>query len=128
MLKKFNFKIPDTFSISVRKFMISSPKGHPYKGMRILGFLRKKYLLYGLIFGCALLVFMIFAGRGLVQINQLKEERERAKVAARRLQEENQKISQQIEKMKKNTREEVERIAREELGLVKNGEIIYKFE
>ena len=63
-----------------------------------------------------------------MQINQLKEERERAKVTAGKLQEENKKISQQIEKMKKNTPEEVERIAREELGLVKKGEIIYKFE
>ncbi len=108
--------------------MISHKKFTNYKIMRILGFLRTKYLLYGLIFGCALLVFMIFAGRGLVQIHQLKEERERAKVTAGRLQEENKRISQQIEKMKKNTPEEVERIAREELGLVKKGEIIYKFE
>ena len=108
--------------------MISSKKVHQYKIMRILGYLRKKYLLYGLIFGCALLVFMIFAGKGLMQINQLKEEREREKITAGRLQDENKKISQQIEKMKKNTPEEVERIAREELGLVKKGEIIYKFE
>jgi len=126
MLKKSNFKIRYTFSM--RRLMISSKKVHQYKIMRILGYLRKKYLLYGLIFGCALLVFMIFAGRGLMQINQLREERGKAKVAAGRLQEENKKISQQIEKMKKNTPEEVERIAREELGLVKKGEIIYKFE
>jgi cell division protein FtsB len=112
----------------MRRLMISSKKVHQYKIMRILGYLRKKYLLYGLIFGCAFLVFMIFAGRGLMQINQLKEEREKAKVAAGKLQEENKKISRQIEKMKKNTPEEVERIAREELGLVKKGEIIYKFE
>jgi len=44
------------------------------------------------------------------------------------LREENRKLAQQIERMKKNKKEEVERIAREELGLVKKGEIVYKFE
>ncbi len=126
MLRKSNFKIRYTFSM--KRLMIFSQKVQQYKFMRLLGFFRKKYLIYGVIFGSALLVFMIFAGRGLMQINQLKEEREKAKVTAGRLQEENKKISQQIEKMKKNTPEEVERIAREELGLVKKGEIIYKFE
>ncbi len=126
MLKKSNFKIRYTFPM--KRLTIFSQKVHQYRFMRVVRFLRKKYLLYGLIFGSALLVFMIFAGRGLMQIDQLKEERERAKVATGRLQEENKKISQQIEKMKKNTPEEVERIAREELGLVKKGEIMYKFE
>ncbi len=96
--------------------------------MRILGFLIKKYFLYGIIFGFALFIFMIFAGKGLMQIHHLKKEREKISMATGRLQEENQKIAQQIDKMKKNTKEEVERIAREELGLVKKGEIVYKFE
>jgi cell division protein FtsB len=43
------------------------------------------------------------------------------------LREENQKLAEQIERMKHN-KEEVERIAREELGLVKKGELVYKFE
>ena len=63
-----------------------------------------------------------------MQIYQLKEEREKIKIATGRLSEENRKLDQQIERMKKNKKEEVERIAREELGLVKKGEIIYKFE
>jgi cell division protein FtsB len=75
-----------------------------------------------------MLVFTIFGGRGLMQIYHLKEEREKIKIATGRLSEENRKLAQQIERMKKNKKEEVERIAREELGLVKKGEIIYKFE
>jgi cell division protein FtsB len=75
-----------------------------------------------------MLVFTIFGGRGLMQIYHLKEEREKIKIATGRLSEENRKLDQQIERMKKNKKEEVERIAREELGLVKKGEIIYKFE
>jgi len=63
-----------------------------------------------------------------MQIYHLKEEREKIKIATGRLSEENRKLDQQIERMKKNKKEEVERIAREELGLVKKGEIIYKFE
>ncbi|MCJ7493105.1 MAG: septum formation initiator family protein [Deltaproteobacteria bacterium] len=63
-----------------------------------------------------------------MQIYHLKEEREKIKIATGRLSEENRKLAQQIERMKKNKKEEVERIAREELGLVKKGEIIYKFE
>jgi cell division protein FtsB len=96
--------------------------------MRIFEFFGKKYYLYGAIFCFAFLIFMIFAGRCVVQIQHLKEEREKVKITMDRLQEENKKIAQQIEKMKKNKQEEVERIAREELGLVKKGEIIYKFE
>jgi cell division protein FtsB len=75
-----------------------------------------------------MLVFTIFGGRGLMQIYHLKEEREKIQIATGRLSEENRKLDQQIERMKKNKKEEVERIAREELGLVKKGEIIYKFE
>lgn len=63
-----------------------------------------------------------------MQIYHLKEEREKIQIATGRLSEENRKLDQQIERMKKNKKEEVERIAREELGLVKKGEIIYKFE
>jgi cell division protein FtsB len=109
--------------------MILLKKIHNFRNfMRIFGLIRRKYFLYGAVFGLALLVFTIFAGRGLMQIYHSKEEREKIKIATGRLQEENQKIAQQIEKMKKNKEEEIDRIAREELGLVKRGEIIYKFE
>jgi len=110
-------------------FMILLKIIHYFKKiMRIFGLARKKYFLYGTVFSLALLVFTLFAGKGLMQIYHLKEEREKIKIIVGRLQEENQKIAQQIEKMKKNREEEIERIAREELGLVKKGEIIYKFE
>lgn len=96
--------------------------------MSFFGSIRKKYFLYLTIFISTMLVFTIFSGRGLMQIYHLKGEREKIKIATGRLSEENRKLAQQIERMKKNKKEEVERIAREELGLVKKGEIIYKFE
>ena len=89
---------------------------------------RKKYLFYlGGVIGI-LLFFAIFGGRSLMQIYHLKEEREKIRIANARLREENQKLAGQIQKMKHNKKEEVERIAREELGLVKKGELVYKFE
>jgi len=73
------------------------------------------------------LFFGILGGRSLMQIYHLKGEREKIRIANARLREENQKLAEQIERMKHN-KEEVERIAREELGLVKKGELVYKFE
>lgn len=63
-----------------------------------------------------------------MQIYQLREEREKIKAVNARLREENQKLGEQVERMKHHKEKEVEKIAREELGLVKKGEIIYQFE
>jgi cell division protein FtsB len=96
--------------------------------MRLLRPFRKKYLFYLAGFIAMLLFFGLFGGRSLMQIYHLKEEREKIRIANARLREENQKLAEQIGRMKHNKKEEVERIAREELGLVKKGELVYKFE
>jgi cell division protein FtsB len=96
--------------------------------MRLLRPFRKKYLFYLAGFIAMLLFFGLFGGRSLMQIYHLKEEREKNRTTNARLREENQKLAEQIERMKHNKKEEVERIAREELGLVKKGELVYKFE
>ncbi|MBI5967081.1 MAG: septum formation initiator family protein [Deltaproteobacteria bacterium] len=95
--------------------------------MRLFGLSRKKYLLClaGLVSGMAF--FTLFGGRDLMQIYQLRAEWDKIKAANVRLREENQKLAEQIERMK-HSKEEVEKIAREELGLVRKGEIIYHFE
>ena len=96
--------------------------------MRLFRPFRKKYLFYSLAFIAMLLFFGLFGGRSLMQIYHLKEEREKIRIANARLREENQKLAEQIRRMKNNKKEEIERIAREELGLVKKGELVYKFE
>ena len=96
--------------------------------MRLLRPFRKKFLFFLAGFIVVNLFFGIFGGRSLIQIYHLKEEREKIRIANARLREENQKLAEQIERMKHNKKEEVERIAREELGLVKKGELVYKFE
>jgi cell division protein FtsB len=96
--------------------------------MRFFGSIRKQYFIYLAVFISAMLVFSVFGSKGLMEIYNLKGEQEKIKMSNARLREENGKLAQQIERMKKNKKEEVEKIAREELGLVKKGEIIYKFE
>ena len=96
--------------------------------MRLFKPFRKKYLFYLAGFIAVMLFFGIFGGRSVMQIYHLNEEREKIRIANARLREENQKLAEQIERMKHNKKEEVERIAREELGLVKKGELVYKFE
>ena len=96
-----------------------------------MGFFRpfhKKYLLYLIGIIAVMVFFGILGVRSLMQIYHLKEEREKIRIANTRLREENQKLAEQIERMKHNKKEEIERIAREELGLVKKGELVYKFE
>jgi len=69
-----------------------------------------------------MMFFAIFGGRGLLQIYHLREERDRILISNARLREENQKLSQQVQRLRYH-KEEVEKIAREELGLVKKGRL-----
>jgi len=95
--------------------------------MRFLGLIRKKYLVCLAGFVCVMVFFTLFGGRDLVQIYQLRAEWDKIKAGNARLRGENQRLAEQIQRMKHN-REEVEKIAREELGLARKGEIIYYFE
>jgi cell division protein FtsB len=96
--------------------------------LRLLGIFHRRYLLYLTAFIAVMFFFIIFGGRGLMQVYHLKEERDKIRSANSRLGEENKKLADQIERMKHNKKEEVEKIAREELGLVKKGEVVYQFE
>jgi len=95
--------------------------------MLFLRTLPTKYLLCLGALVVAMMFFTLFGGKGLLQIYHLKEERDRMHLSNSRLQEENQKLTQQVQRLRYQ-KEEVEKIAREELGLVKKGEIIYQFE
>jgi cell division protein FtsB len=95
--------------------------------VRSWGFIRKKNLLLVGISISGMILFAIFGGRGLVHIYQLKEERTRIQGSNARLQEENRKLAEKISGLR-NNKDEVEKVAREELGLVKKGEVVYQFE
>jgi cell division protein FtsB len=91
------------------------------------GFIRKKYLLLVGLSISGMILFAIFGGRGLMQIYHLKEERNRIEGSNARLQEENRKLTEKVNRLR-NNKDEVEKVAREELGLVKKGEVVYQFE
>lgn len=95
--------------------------------MRFFGPIEKKYLgfLALLIFG--VLLFTVFGSRGLMQIYQLREERDRIQMNNARLEDENKKLAEQIRRLRTD-KDEIERIAREEMMLVGKGEIVYQFE
>ncbi|MCX5911133.1 MAG: septum formation initiator family protein [Deltaproteobacteria bacterium] len=95
--------------------------------MLFLRTLPTKYLLCLGALVAAMMLFTLFGGKDLLQIYHLKEERDRIHLSNARLREENQKLTQQVQRLRYH-KEEVEKIAREELGLVKKGEIIYQFE
>ncbi len=96
--------------------------------MHLFSFIHKKYLLAIAVFAFVLFLFLAFGARDLMQIDHLKEEREKALLKNTRLKEENKKLEDQIRRMQTHKKEEVEKFAREELGMVKKGEVLYKFE
>jgi cell division protein FtsB len=106
--------------------MISKKNESEKKFMLFFRSLPKKYLLCLGALVCAMVLFTVFGGRGLLQVYHLKEERDRIHLANARLREENEKLSVQMQRLR-HQKEELEKIAREELGLVKKGEIIYQF-
>ena len=95
--------------------------------VRFFGPIEKKYLgfLGLLIFG--VLLFTVFGSRGLMQIYQMREERDRIQMNNARLDDENKKLAEQIRRLRTD-KHEIERIAREEMMLVGKGEIVYQFE
>jgi len=95
--------------------------------MRFFGSIQKKYVFGLAVFISAMFILTIFGERGLMHIYQLRGERARIQAANTRLGEENQKLTEQVNRMR-NNQSEIEKIARENLGLVKKGEIVYQFE
>jgi cell division protein FtsB len=115
------------FTNDKKVLMISKNMNRKKNLMLFFRSLPKKYLLCLGALVSAMIFFTLFGGRGLLQIYHLKEERDRIHLANARLREENQKLALQMQRLR-HQKEEVEKIAREELGLVKKGEIIYQFE
>ncbi len=87
----------------------------------------KSYLLYALtVFSLVFLAYICF--QGLQEIYNLRREKEKIELNNQKLREENRRLANQIKRIKNNDPEELERIVREELGLIKKGEMVYKFE
>jgi len=74
----------------------------------------------------SILVYSCFSERGLVNVFLLKKELAEIEADKRSLAAENDKLKEYVYLLRNNKRF-IENIAREELGLVRNGEIVYFF-
>ncbi len=78
-----------------------------------------------LVFILALVTF--FGDQGILHLLQLKKELNRIKEANLQLEKENEGLKEEVRRLKQE-KKYIEEIARKELGMVKEGEIIYQFE
>jgi cell division protein FtsB len=98
-----------------------------FPSVRFFGPLEKKYLVSLALLILGVLLFVLFGSRGLMQIYQMREERDRIQSSNARLEEENKKLAEQIHRLRTD-KDEIEKVAREEMMLVGKGEIVYQFE
>jgi cell division protein FtsB len=92
------------------------------------GFMKKKsFLFLILIFSLILGLLTFFGDKGVLHLLRLQRELSRIKDDNRKIEEENQKLREEVKRLQSEKRY-VEEIARKELGMVKEGEIIYQFD
>ena len=84
-----------------------------------------KKLLSALIM-LSLAYYFLAGNRGLIRLVQMKTEKHRLVKEVARLEEENGRFIEEIRSLKYDLRS-IERIAREDLGLVKKGEVVFRF-
>ncbi len=90
--------------------------------------MKKKAFPKKLLFIVLLIVVIALLGRqGFVKLYRLSQEKNSIVADNRLLKIENHKLAEQIEKLKKDDKY-LERIAREELGMIGKNETVYQFE
>ncbi len=90
--------------------------------------LRKKHLFLLLL--CLLIIFgffTFFGDQGILHLLRLQKELGRIKEENSKIEEENRKLKEEVRRLQYEKRY-LEEIARKELGMVKEGEIIYQFD
>ncbi len=71
--------------------------------------------------------FTFFGEKGILHLIRIKKELIRIEQENKRIEEENKKLSEEIRRLK-NDKRYIEEIARKELGMIKEDEIIYLFD
>ncbi len=82
-------------------------------------------LLIGLIL--AVWYFALFGEKGVVKIIQLRRERDKIVSNVREMREENKRLKEEIRRLREDP-EYLESVARRDLGLIKENEILFIFE
>ena len=88
---------------------------------------KKRFLLLILILLLILGILTFFGEKGILHLLRLRKEVVRIKERNIKLEEENQKLKEEVKRLQSDKRY-IEEIARKELGMVKEGEIIYQFD
>jgi cell division protein FtsB/cell division protein DivIC len=89
--------------------------------------MKRKRLLLILIFLLILGLLTFFGEKGILQLLRLQKELVRIEEKNMKLDDENQKLREEVKHLQ-NDKRYIEEIARKELGMVKEGEIIYQFD
>ena len=89
----------------------------------------KRKVLSILLIGLILLVwyFACFGEKGVIKIIRLRRERDRIIADVSRIQEENKRLQEEIRRLREDSRY-LESVARRDLGLIKENEILFIFE
>lgn len=74
----------------------------------------------------ALFLMGLLGEQGLIQLSTLKDERLRLEASIREQEQLNIKLRRQVRQLQ-NDKRYLERLAREEMGLVRKGELVYQF-
>ncbi|MGZ3524229.1 MAG: FtsB family cell division protein [Thermodesulfobacteriota bacterium] len=88
---------------------------------------KKRVLLFVLLLLLILGIFTFFGEKGIFNLLRTQKEVARIKEKNVKLEEENQKLREEVKRLQTDRRY-IEEIARKELGMVKEGEIIYQFD
>jgi cell division protein FtsB/cell division protein DivIC len=88
---------------------------------------KKRILILVLLFFLILGFFTFLGDKGILHLLRLQKELTRIKDANVKVEEENRKLREEVKRLQHEKRY-IEEIARKELGMVKEGEIIYQFD
>jgi cell division protein FtsB/cell division protein DivIC len=90
--------------------------------------MRKRRILILIVISLLILGSLTFFGeKGIFNLLRLRKEVARIKERNLKLEEENQKLKEEVKRLQSDKRY-IEEVARKELGMVKEGEIIYRFD
>jgi len=88
---------------------------------------KRRILLIILILFLILGLFTFFGDKGILHLIRLRKDLARIEETNHKMEEENRRLQEEVRRLQ-NEKSYIEEIARKELGMVKEGEIIYQFD
>jgi cell division protein FtsB len=88
---------------------------------------KKRLFLVILVLFLILGLFTFFGDKGILHLGRLQKDLARIKETNNKMEEENRRLQEEVRRLQ-NEKRYIEEIARKELGMVKEGEIIYQFD